>query len=205
MDAEILQARLDYFYEMGYLTYHSESKEFSLLPATLLLVLKVYAMSHGLSFPRVHAKNIRGIDVPVVYTTELGERIFLKYLGTMSPELFEMIAPVYKSVGITPMNFELSNSQTYLNLLGEAGKKTKKKRKIPLRIHLLVDNSEPFEYLKTEYIFDTIYEARLFINKLVTYVPPTRLELWRVREDSRTGRIRKDPEPVLISKAPYKK
>jgi len=69
---------------------------------------------------------------------------------------------------------------------------------------VLVDNSAPYEYLQSEYIYDSIYEARQFINKLVTYVAPSRLELWRVRTDGRTGQIRRDPEPVLITKAPYK-
>jgi len=203
MDADLLQSRLDYFHSLGYLTYHSETKQYPLMPASLLLVLKLYSMIHALSFPRVQATTIRKVEVPVVYTTVLGDQIFQKYLQSMSTELFEMIAPVFKGQ-FTPGTYILSNPKTYQNIQGLVGNTTRKTPKIPLKIHLLVDNTEPFEYLKNEYIYDSIYEARLFINKLVQYVPPSRLELWRVRTDARSGQIRRDPEPVLITKAPYK-
>jgi hypothetical protein len=203
MDLEVLQSRLDYFHSLGYITYHSEEKEFPLLPVSLLLAIKVYSMSHNLHFPRVNAKTIRGAEIPIVYLTELGEGIFIKYLEAMSVELFEMIAPVYKGQ-INPATFALKDSKLLRNIKGLDGKKKKAKRKVPLSIHLLVDNSAPFEYLKPEYIWDGIYEARLFINKLVRYVPPSRLELWRVRVDGRSGQVRRDPEPVLITKRPYK-
>lgn len=203
MDADLLQSRLDYFHSLGYLSYHHETKEFPLLPVTLLLLLKVYSMSHGLSFPRLTGASMRKVDIPIVYATELGEKIFIKYFEVMSPELFEMIAPVFKTQ-FTPALFTLSKPPVYLNLIGVAGKEKRKTKKTPLKIHVLVDNTAPFDYLKSEYIYDSIYEARLFINKLVQYVPPSRLELWRVREDRRTGQIRRDPEPVLITKAPYK-
>jgi hypothetical protein len=203
MDLDLLQSRLDYFHSLGYLTYHSDTKQHPLLPATLLLVLKVYSMAHGLSFPRVNAKSIRGVDTPVLYTTQIGDQIFLKYISTMSPELFEMIAPVFKGT-LNPTTFVLSNPKTLQNLYGLVGKTTRKTPKVPLKIHLLVDNSPPFEYLNAEYVYESMYEARMFINKLVQYVPPSRLELWRVRTDSRTGHTRRDPEPVLITKKPYK-
>lgn len=203
MDLDLLQQRLDYFYSLGYIAYHHDTKEFPLLPTPLLLVIKVFSMSHNLSFPRVNAKTIRGVDIPVVYLTELGESIFVKHLQVMSTELFEMIAPVYTGQ-INPATFLLSDSNLLKNIRGTVGKTQRKTKKPPLSIHLLVDNTAPFEYLKSEYIYDSIYEARLFINKLVTYIPPSRMELWRVRTDGRTGQVRRDPEPVLITKAPYK-
>jgi hypothetical protein len=203
MDADLLQSRLDYFYSLGYISYHDDTKEYPLLPVTLLFILKVYSMTQGLSFPRVNANSIRKIDIPVVYVTDLGEKIFIKFFESMSTELFEMIAPVFKTQ-FTPATFVLSAPPVYLNLKGIVGKSKRKTRKAPLKIHLLVDNTTPFEYLQNEYIYDSIYEARLFINKIVQYLPPSRLELWRVREDQKTGQIRRDPEPVLITKAPYK-
>ena len=203
MDADLLQSRLDYFYNLGYISYHSENKQFTLMPSTLLLVLKVFSMLHNLSFPRVNATTIRKVEIPAVYVTDKGEAIFIKFFETLSPELFEMIAPVFKGQ-FTPSTFILSEPKTFKNLKGLVGSKTRKTPKVPLKIHVLVDNFEPYEYLEPEYIYDSIYEARLFVNKLVTYLPPSRLELWRVRTDTRTGQIRRDPEPVLITKAPYK-
>lgn len=203
MDLDLLQARLDYFFALEYISYHTETKAFPLTTANLLVALKVFSMKHGLSFPRVNAKSIRGSEAPVVYLTELGEKHFTKYLQVMSVELFEMIAPIYTGQ-VNPSTFAFGDTPLYKNIMGTSGKVTRSKPKPPLQIHLLVDNSEPYDYLKSEYIFDSIYEARLFINKLVVYVPPTRLELWRVRVDAKTGQTRKDPEPVLITKAPYK-
>lgn len=203
MDADLLQSRLDYFHSLGYITYHSETKEHPLLPTTLLLVLKIYSMTQALSFPRVTGATIRKAEVPVVYTTDLGDAIFTKYLMNMSNDLFEMIAPIFKGQ-FTAGTFVLSNPRTYQNLKGLVGATTRKKPKLPVKIHLLIDNTEPFEYLKPEYIYDSIYEARLFINKLLQYVPPSRMELWRVRTDARNGQIRRDPEPVIITKSPYK-
>ena len=203
MDLDLLQSRLDYFYSLEYLKYHSDTKEFPLTTTNLLLCLKIFSMSHNLSFPRVNAKTIKGAENPIVYLTDLGEKVFVKYMQSISVELFEMICPVYKTQ-INPSTFVLADTKLYQNILGLTGNVVKKKRKIPLTMHLLVDNSEPFEYLQPEYIFDSIYEARLFINKLVRYVPPSRLELWRVRVDGRNGQIRRDQEPVIISKAPYK-
>lgn len=203
MEAELLQSRLDYFCSLGYLVYHSDEKAHPLLPVTLLLVLKIYSMMHTLSFPRVTATNIKKIDIPVVYTTPLGDAMFIKYLLSISPELFEMVAPVFKGQ-FTPKTFIESNPRTYQNLKGVVGESTRTTPKLPLKIHLLVDNTAPFEYLKAEYIYDSIYEARLFINKLVQYVPTSRLELWRVRTNLKTGVVKRDPEPVLITKAPYK-
>lgn len=160
-------------------------------------------MIQSLAFPRVNAKTLRGIDAPVVYLTELGEQVVVKYIQAMSQELFDLIVPVYKGQ-VNVRTFVLEDSKFYRNLKGSDGIITRTKRKVPLKIHLLVDNTAPFEYLQPEYIYDSIYEARLFINKLVRYVPPSRLELWRVRTDARNGQVRRDPEPVLITKAPYK-
>lgn len=205
MDGDLLQARLDYFFDKGYITYAAKGKKFSLYPATLLLILKVYSMSHGLSFPRVNAKAIKEAEVPIVYATDLGVQVFIKHLGAISIDLFELIAPIHKNGKVRPHSFAITNTKTYLNLIGDVGEKRIFTGTSIKKIHLLVDNTHPFDYLKAEYIYDSMYEARLFINKLVTYLPPSRLELWRVRTDSRNGQIRKDPEPVLISKAPYKK
>lgn len=174
MDADLLQSRLDYFHDLGYITYHSETKDHPLLPTTLLLVLKVYSMSQSLSFPRVTSVTIRKAEIPIVYTTDLGDAIFTKYLTNMSNELFEMIAPVFKGQ-FTAGTFAIANPRTYQNLKGLVGATTRKTPKIPVKIHLLIDNDAPFEYLKAEYIYDSIYEARLFINKLLQYVPPSRM------------------------------
>lgn len=203
MDPDLLQSRLDYFTSLNYLSYHSDTKQHPLLTVTLLLVLKVYSMHHGLSFPRVTTHNIKNAEIPAVYTTELGDQIFIKYLEAMSTELFEMVAPVFKGM-FTPSSFVYENPRTMQNLKGEVGTTTRTKPKPKITVHLLVDNSKPFEYLQSEYIYDTMYEARTFINKLVAYVPPSRMELYRVRVDKRTGRTRRDEEPILISKKPYK-
>lgn len=203
MDADLLQNRLDYFHSLGYIHYHDETKEYPMTQATLLLVLKIFSMAHGLSFPRLTASGMRKVDTPVVYATDIGVKVFIKYFESISTELFEMIAPIFKTQ-FTPATFVLSKPSLYTNLLGQTGKSKRKTKKAPLKIHVLVDNTEPFEYLQSEYIYDSIYEARLFINKLVQYVPPSRLELWRVRQDLRTGQTRRDQEPVLITKAPYK-
>jgi len=203
MDYDLLQARLDYCHALGYIVYHHETKEFCLTPSAALLSLKILSMIHGLPFPRVNATNMRGVETPVLYLTDVGEKLLIKHITSMSPELFEMIAPVFKGQ-VNPVTFSLSDSKLYRNLLGTAGKSTRKTPKPPLKVHLLVDNSAPFEYLSPEYIYDSIYEARLFINKLVMYVPPSRMELYRVRTDVNTGRERRDVEPVLITKAPYK-
>ena len=77
MDADLLQSRLDYFNSLGYISYHSTTKEYSLLPVTLLLFLKVLCMYHGLSFPRLTGSSMRKVETPVVYATELGEKIFI--------------------------------------------------------------------------------------------------------------------------------
>lgn len=202
MDEEVLQNRIDYFHDLGYISYTSETKKHPLLKTTLLLVIKIWAMYHNLSFPRITGATGRGIDVPELYTTELGDKIFTKYLESMSTELFEMVAPIYKNT-FTPQNFVHSNPRTIQNLRGEVGITTRKKPKMPITIHLLVDNDEPFEYLKSEYIWDNIYEARTFVNKLVAYIPPSKLELWRVRTDVKTGAVRKDALNVLTTKSPY--
>lgn len=202
MNEELLQSRIDFFHDMGFISYKSESKKHPLLKTTLLLVLKIWSMYHNLSFPRITGHVGKKVDIPELYTTELGDKIFVKYLESMSKELFEMVAPIYKNT-FTPTNFVHSNPRTIQNLRGEVGITTRKTPKYPITIHLLVDNDEPFEYLKGEYIWDNIYEARTFINKLVAYVPPSRLELWRVRTDVRTGGIRKDALDVLTTRSPY--
>lgn len=203
MDLDILQQRLDYFQSLDYITYHDNTKEYPLTTANLLVCLKIFSMSHKLSFPRVNAKSIRGAEAPIVYLTKLGENIFIKHMENMSVELFEMIAPIYTKQ-INPKTFAIGETSLYKNIKGVEGKQRKKKRKIPLTIHLLVDNSPPFDYLKTEYIYDTIYEARQFVNRLVAYVPPSRLELWRVRVDARNGHTRRDSVPLLTTRGPYK-
>lgn len=202
MDLDLIQSRLDYFHNLGYLTYHSD-KEHHLFNTTLLLVLKVFSMMHGLSFPTVNARNIKEVEAPVVYVTDMGEKIFLKHISVMSKDLFDMVAPVFKGT-LEPSTFELSNPRTLQNLRGLVGSSTRKTVKPPLKVHLLVDNSPPFDYLQPEYIFDTMYEARMFTNKLIAYLPTARLELWRVRTDMKTGVIRRDLAPLIISKRPYK-
>lgn len=202
MFEEVFQNRIDYFQDLGYLSYTTESKEHPLLKTTLLLVLKVWSMYHQLSFPRVTGHLGKKIDIPDIYTTELGDKIFIKFLESMSTELFEMIAPIYKNT-LTPSTFISTNPRTLQNLRGEVGITTRKKPKLPITIHLLVDNDEPFEYLKGEYVWDNIFEARTFINRLVAYVPPSRLELWRVRTDTKTGAVRKDQLDVLTTRSPY--
>ena len=137
-----------------------------------------------------------------MYLTDLGLATFLKFVSVISQELFELVFPIYKG-NLTPSNYELSNPRTLQNMRGEVGASARTKPKPPLTIHILVENSKPFDYLKPEYIFDTMYEARLFLNKLIAYVPTARLELWRVRTSVKTGKVTREQAPLIISRAPH--
>lgn len=176
-----------------------------MLEVTLMSALKLFSMYHGLSFPKVHSITLRKaqkLELPDVYATEKGEQIFIQYLESLSTDLFELVLPVFKG-DFTPSNFVALNPRTMQNLRGEVGKTRRTTIKRPITLHVLIDNSEPYDYLKGEYIYDSIYEARTFINQLVRYLPPSRIELWRVRVDKQ-GNTRRDKLPVLVSKTPYK-
>ena len=190
MDLDLLQARIEYFHDLDYIAFHSETKRHPLMKSSLMVVLKVFSMVHGLSFPRANAKNISDIDeIPDVYVTETGEKIFINHIKTMSVELFEMIAPIFKG-HVSPETFILSEPRMYKNIKGEVGTTTRKNPKHPSTYHVLVDNDPPLEYLQGEYIYNSIYEARIFINKLVRYIPPSKLELWRRTTHPETGQER---------------
>lgn len=203
MYTELLQQRIDYFVDIGYITYNHNGKEHPLMKSSFMLVLKIFSMVHGLSFPRVNANNIRQVEVPDMYVTDLGFNIFVKNIQNLSEELFSMVAPIFKGQ-FTPATFVLSEPKTLQNIKGLVGKSTRKTLKKENNFHVLVNNDEPFEYLKGEYIFKTIYEARTFINKLLAYVPEERLELYRVRKDEISGRVRRDKEPLTNTRGLYK-
>lgn len=203
IEPELINSRLAHFKTLGYFEYTSETPKHPLQVAALVSACKVLSMLKGLSFPTANAKAISGTEIPEVYLTELGYKTFVKGVSIMSPELFEMVLPIFKGQ-FTPSNFEISNPRILQNMRGEVGASARKTPKPPLKIHILADNTYPYEYLQSEYIFDSMYEARTFLNKLLAYVPTERLELWRVRTSVKTGKVTKDREPLIISRRPHK-
>lgn len=156
-----------------------------------------------LSFPIANAANIRNAKLDSlrpVYMTELGYKEFCKRLANISRNLFEMVAPSHAN-HFTPLTFTVKDTRTKSNMLGKEGKKRSQNKKTHTYV-VLVDNSSPFDYLKSEYQFSSNYDARMFINKLLRFLPSTRMEYYSIRLHK--GSHVREQLPLVTTKAVYK-
>lgn len=199
---ELCLQRISSFRHKELLTTEAGEKLHSLLPTSLLVVLKIFSASSGLSFPRVtpHLVKDLGKEIPDVYLTEKGLDFFDKQVSNMSPELFTLLLPILKNMH-TPASFLISDHRIRKNILGQISNSQRTKPKPPIKIVLFIDNNPPYDYLEKEYIYDNVYEARMFINNLIRFMPPSRLELWRVRTTG--ARVIKEQLDLITTKKPY--
>lgn len=204
MDLDLIQTRIDHFIHKGYLTASANGKEYPLVPTTILVVLKVFSFVEHLHFPAVNQMEVKLFKEANykehLFVTPEGFRVFKLYTSNISQILFDALLPIFKNRE-KPATFVERNNYTIRNIKGEAGLNKTNKKDVNIQVHLLVDNNPPFEYLKTEYIFDTMYDARVFTNKLLTYIPPARLELWRLRWGKNGNQI-KEPVELFIKDKP---
>lgn len=200
---DLVQGRIDYYVDKNYLTWQNIHKYY-LREGTLFLYIKILSMYDRVPFPAVTTFNIRKAELkelPPIFITDEGYKHFIKCLTNISDDLFKKVAPLHANY-FMPYNFEYKGGGTRDNMLGLTGNAVKRTKR-EVTFFVLVDNSPPLDYLKSEYAFETNYEARTFINKLLRYVPPSKMEYYSVRQHNRGGVVR-DKLPLIVTKAVYK-
>lgn len=195
---DVIDLRIEYFIHLGYLTETSD-KPYVLNASVLGLALKIFSSHSALDFPTVApnlVKKIRNKKLSL-FLTDQGEDYLFTRLQTLSAPLFAFMCPVFARVNHLTIQFGGTKS-IYENIKGIGGEHMRRVFKEKGNKYLvLVDNKRPYDYLEHTYEFDLLVEAREFIKKLLTFLPPSRMELRKVRQ--RNNRISSE-KMLLVTK-----